>query len=87
VIAGRISRLETTDGRVSGVRLDDGQVMAVDAVVVSTRMVARAAPFAGIGIKPTPHPAGEFNADLMMEDLNRAVAALNEAPTHRGDAR
>ncbi len=128
VIAGRISRLETTDGRVSGVRLDDGQVIAVDTVVVSNRFVARTTPFAGIGIKPTPHPAGEFiesdafgktavpgvwaagnasdlsaqvsgaaaegaraaqhiNADLMMEDLNRAVAALNEAPTHRGDAR
>ena len=128
VIAGRISRLEIDGGRVSGVRLDDGQVVAVDVVVVSTRMVARTAPFAGIGIEPMPHPAGAFiesdafgktavpgvwvagnasdisaqvsgaaaegaraaqhiNADLVMEDLDRAVAALADAPTNEGDAR
>lgn len=60
VITGRVARLEITGGHVSGVRLDDGRVAAVDVVVVSTRMIARTAPFAGIGIEPTPHPAGEF---------------------------
>ena len=60
VVAGGISRLEIDGDRVTGVRLENGQVVAVDVVVVSTRMVARTAPFAGIGIKPTSHPAGEF---------------------------
>jgi thioredoxin reductase len=128
VVTGGISRLEINDGRVNGVRLDDGRVVSVDVVAVSTRMVARTEPFAGIGIRPTPHPAGEFiesdavgkttvagvwaagnasdlsaqvsgaaaegaraaqhiNADLLMEDLNRAVAARAESAVITGDAR
>lgn len=60
VVAGRVSRLEIDDDHVTGVRLADGTVVAVDAVVVSTQMVARTGPFAGIGIEPTAHPAGAF---------------------------
>lgn len=60
MVAGRISRLEVDGDRVSGARLDDGHVVAVDVVVVSTRMVACTNPFAGIGIEPTSHPAGAF---------------------------
>jgi thioredoxin reductase len=60
VVAGAISRLEVDDDRLSGVRLEDGRIVAVDVVVVSTQMVARVDPFAGIGIKPAPHPAGAF---------------------------
>ncbi len=122
VVAGRISRLELDGDRVSGVRLDDGQVVVVDVVVVSTQLVARTDPFAGIGIEPTSHPAGAFiesdafgktavpgvwaagnasdisaqvsgaaaegaraaqhiNADLVMDDLNRAMAARADAPS------
>jgi 2-polyprenyl-3-methyl-5-hydroxy-6-metoxy-1,4-benzoquinol methylase len=110
------------------VRLDGGTVVAVDAVVVSTQMVTRAEPFAGIGIEPTPHPAGAFietdqfgatsvpgvwaagnssdiaaqvgaaaaagaraaqhiNTDLVMKDLDRAVAEAADAPTNEGDTR
>lgn len=36
------------------------EVVEVDAVVVSTRMVVRAEPFAGIGIELTDHPMGAF---------------------------
>jgi thioredoxin reductase len=119
LIAGGISRLEIDGDRLSGVRLDDGRLVAVDVVVVSTRMVARTEPFAGIGIKPASHPAGAFiesdafgktavpgvwaagnasdisaqvsgaaaegaraaqhiNADLVREDLDRALAARAE---------
>lgn len=60
VVAGRISRLEIDHDRLTGVRLADGNVVAVDAVVVSTQMVARTEPFAGIGIKATTHPMGAF---------------------------
>lgn len=60
VVAGEISRLEIDDDHVHGVRLSDGTVIGVDAVVVSTPMVARTELFAGIGIEPTAHPAGSF---------------------------
>jgi len=73
VTAGRISRLEVDGDRVGGVRLDDGQVVAVDVVVVSTRMVARTDPFARIGIGPTSHPAGAFiESDAFGKPRDRA---------------
>jgi thioredoxin reductase len=128
VVAGRISRLEIDGERVTGVRLRNGQVVTVDVVAVSPQMVARVGPFAGIGIKPAPHPAGSFiesdafgmtavagvwaagnasdlsaqvsaaaaegaraaqhiNADLVREDLDRAVAARADAPTIEQHAR
>ncbi|MDN5853030.1 MAG: FAD-dependent oxidoreductase, partial [Actinomycetia bacterium] len=51
---------EVEDDRLTGVRLDGGQVVAVDAAVVATRMVARTEPFAAIGLVPTLHPAGSY---------------------------
>ncbi|WP_329609198.1 FAD-dependent oxidoreductase [Arthrobacter sp. ATA002] len=121
IVAGRISRLEIEDDHVSGVRLGE-TVVAVDAVVVSTPMVARTELFAGIGIAATAHPAGAFietdasgatsvpgvwaagnssnigaqvgaaaaagaltaqgiNTDLIMKDLDRAVAAAAASST------
>lgn len=60
VIEGGIASLEIIDDTLTGVRLDDGQVVAVDAAVVATPMVARTELFAGIGLEPTAHPAGAF---------------------------
>lgn len=60
VVEGGIDSLEIIDDTLAGVRLDDGQVVAVDAAVVATPMVARAELFAGIGLEPTAHPAGAF---------------------------
>ncbi|WP_252199832.1 NAD(P)/FAD-dependent oxidoreductase [Brevibacterium sp. RIT 803] len=60
VIEGGIEGLEIIDDTLTGVRLNDGQVVAVDAAVVATPMVARSELFAGIGLEPTPHPAGAF---------------------------
>lgn len=60
VVEGTVSRLEAEGGQVTGVRLEDGQVVAVDAVVVTTRMIAGTGPFAGIGLTATAHPSGEF---------------------------
>jgi hypothetical protein len=60
VVEGRISRLETEGGHVTGVRLDDDRLVAMDAVVVSPQMRTRAEPFARIGIQLKPHPAGTF---------------------------
>lgn len=121
VVAGKISRIEITDDHVSGVRLGDETVIAVDAVAISTPMVARTDPFVRIGIEPTTHPAGAFietdamcatsvpgvwaagnssnigaqlgasaaagalaaqaiNTDLVMKDLDRAVAEATGRP-------
>ncbi|PCC46478.1 NAD(P)/FAD-dependent oxidoreductase [Brevibacterium aurantiacum] len=60
VIDGDIDSLEITDDTLTGVRLGDGQVIAVDAAVVATPMVARTELFAGIGLEPTARPAGAF---------------------------
>ncbi|HEY9263433.1 MAG TPA: FAD-dependent oxidoreductase [Mycobacterium sp.] len=60
VVAGKILRLEIDDDQLTGVCIADGTVVAVDAVVVSTQMVARTELFAGLGIKATSHPAGAF---------------------------
>ncbi|MCF8609203.1 FAD-dependent oxidoreductase [Gordonia sp. HY285] len=60
VVDGTILRLETVDDRLTGVRLHDETVVPVDAVVVSTQMVARAELVAGLGIEPASNPAGAF---------------------------
>lgn len=70
VVTGTVSRLEIEDDRLTGVRMQDGQVVALDAVVVTTRMIARTGPFAEVGITVTPHPAGEF---IEADDFGRTA--------------
>ncbi|MDG4831076.1 NAD(P)/FAD-dependent oxidoreductase [Solwaraspora sp. WMMD1047] len=62
VISGRVAGLAVVGDRLTGVRLDDDEVVAVETVTVATRMVARAEVFAGIGITATRHPMGSFIA-------------------------
>ncbi|MFI7434320.1 FAD-dependent oxidoreductase [Micromonospora haikouensis] len=62
VIAAGVAGLEIVEDRLAGVRLDDGQVVPVEAVAVASRMVARAEAFAEIGITATQHPVGSFIA-------------------------
>jgi thioredoxin reductase len=54
----RISALEVTADRLTGVRLDDGTVIGVDAFALMPRMVARAEFLADLGLRPVPHPSG-----------------------------
>ncbi|TFV62473.1 UNVERIFIED_ORG: methyltransferase domain-containing protein [Bacillus sp. AZ43] len=54
VVDGEVAGLETTDGQLSGVRLADGAVVARQALVVATRMVARGGLLAALGLEPTP---------------------------------
>jgi thioredoxin reductase len=58
VVEGRAAGLEIADDRLSGVRLADGTVLARDAVVVATRMVARAGFLDDLGLRPVDHPSG-----------------------------
>ncbi|MEE6282151.1 NAD(P)/FAD-dependent oxidoreductase [Georgenia sunbinii] len=60
VIEGDVVRLEVESDELRGVRLEDGRVVPVEAVVVASRMVARIEPFAGLGIEPTEHPMGSY---------------------------
>ena len=55
-----MASLEVGDDRIVGVRLDDGTQISCDAVVVSPRMMARAAFLAPLGLRPAEHPAGEY---------------------------
>ena len=52
VVTGEVSALETTDGRLSGVRLADGRVVARSVLVVAPRFTARSAVLAGLGLEP-----------------------------------
>lgn len=58
LLEGQVNRVESEGDRVTAVRLADGTLVPTDAVVVGTRMVARAEPFAGIGLVALDHPMG-----------------------------
>jgi thioredoxin reductase len=58
VVPGRVAGLVIEDGRLTGVRLEDGEVVPRRAVAVATRMVARTAYLAGVGLKATPDETG-----------------------------
>ena len=50
--------MEVTDDRLTGVRLRDGRSVRREAVVVATRMVARAGFLDGLGLRAVEHPSG-----------------------------
>ena len=58
VVPGEVAAVEITDDRLTGVRLRDGSVTAVQALAVASRMVARGDLLAGLGLKPAEHPSG-----------------------------
>ncbi|MQA01252.1 MAG: FAD-binding protein [Streptosporangiales bacterium] len=58
VVPGEVASLEVVDDRLAGVRLTDGTPVDCDAVVVSSRMVARAGFLDALGLQPVEHPAG-----------------------------
>ena len=58
VVDGEVTSLEVVKDRLTGVRLCDGTVVDRDALVVSTRMVARAGFLADLGLRPSQHPSG-----------------------------
>lgn len=58
VVDGAVASLAITGDRLTGVVLRDGTVVAVDALVVGARMVARAGFLAALGLRSVPHPSG-----------------------------
>jgi len=58
VIDEEVTGLEIADGHLVGVRLDDGRVVARQALVVGPRFVARSAVLEDLGIEVADHPWG-----------------------------
>ena len=52
VVTGRVAALEVEDDRLTGVRLEDGRVVACDALAAASRLTARADMLAGLGLEP-----------------------------------
>ncbi|WP_415646642.1 NAD(P)/FAD-dependent oxidoreductase [Stackebrandtia soli] len=61
VVNGEVVGLEVDDGRLSGVRLRDGRVIARSAVAAAPRTTVRGAFLDGLGLRPVEHPAGVGN--------------------------
>ena len=58
VVDDEVAALEVTDGRLAGVRLASGEVVAREAVSVAPRFVARAAFLEGLGVELAELPMG-----------------------------
>ena len=57
-VDGTVVSLEVLGDLLVGVRLDDGQVVECTALVVASRMEARAGFLADLGLQPVDHPSG-----------------------------
>ncbi|MFF9558232.1 NAD(P)/FAD-dependent oxidoreductase [Streptomyces albus] len=60
VVPGTVTGVETTDDRLSGIRLDDGTVVPRQALAVATRLEARAAFLDSLGLHTAEHPLGTY---------------------------
>ena len=58
VVRGRVTSIEVSDDQLTGVRMADDSLVDRDVLVVSTRMVARAAFLTDLGLTPKEHPSG-----------------------------
>ncbi|MBQ1015238.1 NAD(P)/FAD-dependent oxidoreductase, partial [Micromonospora sp. M51] len=59
VVPGPVAAVEVTDDALTGVRLADGRVVALDAIVVATRLTPRADLLVGLGLAPEEVTMGE----------------------------
>ena len=58
MVDGEVASIEVVEDRLQGVRMSDGTVFRREALVVSTRMVARAGFLTGLGLRSAEHPSG-----------------------------
>ncbi|MGN7249059.1 FAD-dependent oxidoreductase [Janibacter anophelis] len=58
VVAPAERVLSDETGSLTGIRLQDGTVVAADTILIGTRLHARVAPFAGMGLTASEHPSG-----------------------------
>lgn len=58
IVTGEVARVETSDGRLSGVRLATGEHIDLDALAVAPLAAPRADFLRQLGLDPQPHPSG-----------------------------
>jgi thioredoxin reductase len=58
IIDGVVESLEVADDRLVGVRLQNGTLVAREAIAVMPRFVARSQVLASLGLRPAEHPLG-----------------------------
>ncbi|WP_432705285.1 NAD(P)/FAD-dependent oxidoreductase [Actinorhabdospora filicis] len=58
VVEGEVAEAVTGGGRLTGVRLGDGTLVAREAIAVATRLEPRVGFLAGLGLVPVAHPSG-----------------------------
>ncbi|MFJ4029480.1 NAD(P)/FAD-dependent oxidoreductase [Paenarthrobacter sp. NPDC089989] len=58
VVDGKVASLKVEDDALSGVTLESGRTIPVEAAVVGPRMEARSAVLESLGIQPAEHPMG-----------------------------
>ncbi|QIN77903.1 FAD-binding protein [Rubrobacter marinus] len=58
VVEGEVASLEIVGDRLAGVRMGSGEVVALRALAVAPRAVARTEVFEGLGLRTTGHPSG-----------------------------
>ncbi|WP_411375414.1 NAD(P)/FAD-dependent oxidoreductase [Arthrobacter sp. MPF02] len=72
VVEGAVESLRVEGGSLRGVALAGGPEVAVQAVVVGSRVHARLGAFTGLGLRATPHPMGV--GDYLETDAEGATA-------------
>jgi thioredoxin reductase len=58
VVEGEVASLEIVEDRLTGVRMGGGEVVALRALAITPRFVARSGVLAGLGLEATSHPLG-----------------------------
>jgi thioredoxin reductase len=74
VVEGEVASLEVNEDRLTGVRLQNGEVISRSAVVVGPRFAARAGMLAGLGLETTAHPSS------MGEHIEADATGLTAVP-------
>ena len=74
VVEGEVASLEVRNDRLTGVRMESGEVIARSAVVVGPRVVARAGMLAGLGLAATAHPMGAEFGERIEADATGLTA-------------
>ena len=65
MVTGPVERLETASGRLTGVRMHDGTVVARTALAVGPRAVARSGLLGSLGLHPVLHPLGTAFGEII----------------------
>jgi len=72
LVEGTVSAVEVEDDAICGVRLADDRVVAVEAVVVAPRMVARSEVLASLGAETREHPMGN-GVQVVVDEMGQTT--------------